>query len=341
MVCVSVALDATYSLGRNLSGVGVYSRKMMFGLAAAHPEEHFYFCYRSHKLLRSFREALPSNVRRRLLRGAPQADIFHALNQRVEGQCKRTITTFHDLFVLTGEYSTAEFRARFAEQAREAAQRSDRIIAVSHFTARQVEELLGVEKARITVVPHGVDLVRQENRERTNTILFTGAIQKRKNVARLIRAFERVPTGWQLVFAGAADGYGAAEELAAIEASSRRADIQVLGYVSRDELNLLYGRAAIFAFPSLDEGFGMPILEAMANGVAVITSNRSAMPEVAGNAALLVDPLDEESIGEALIRLTKDIVLREQLGFAGRARASEFTWDRAVNSTWSAYESLS
>jgi glycosyltransferase involved in cell wall biosynthesis len=337
---VSVALDATYSLGRNLSGVGVYSRRILFGLAAAHPEEQFYFHYRSHRLLRSLRDPLPKNAHRRLLQGAPSADIFHALNQRVDARARRTITTFHDLFVLTGDYSTAEFRTRFAAQARKAAERSDRIIAVSEFTAQQVEELLGVERSRISVVPHGVDVTAAVSGPRDKMILFTGAIQKRKNIARLVRAFERAPKGWTLVLAGAADGYGAAKELAAVEASARRQDIRVAGYVSRAELNALYARASIFAFPSLDEGFGMPILEAMANGVAVVTSNRSAMPEVAGDVALLVDPHDEESISEALVRLTSNDELREQLSAAGRSRAAEFTWDRAVRSTWSAYELL-
>lgn len=337
---MSVALDATYSVGRNLSGVGIYSRRILFGLAAAHPEEDFYFCYRPHRWLRSFRDSLPQNAHRRLLRGAPNADVFHALNQRVDSRARRTVTTFHDLFVLTGEYSASEFRERFAAQARAAAERSDRIIAVSQFTARQIQSLLGVEEDCISVVPHGVDMAAPVTGPRENMILFTGAIQKRKNVARLVRAFERAPQGWTLVLAGAPDGYGAAEELAAVEASSRRSNIRVAGYVSRAELDALYARAAIFAFPSLDEGFGMPILEAMANGSAVLTSNCSAMPEIAGDAALLVDPYDEESIGDALLRLTTDGALREQLTALGRARAAQFTWDRAVQSTWSVYEEL-
>ncbi|MEI9812862.1 MAG: hypothetical protein WDO18_09410 [Acidobacteriota bacterium] len=113
----SVALDATYSIGRNLSGVGVYSRRILHGLTALHPETSFYFHYRPHRFLRSFREALPPNAHRRLLRGAPGADIFHALNQRVDARGRRTVSTFHDLFVMTGDYSTPEFRARFTEQA--------------------------------------------------------------------------------------------------------------------------------------------------------------------------------------------------------------------------------
>src|SRR6185436_4119120 len=169
-----------------------------------------------------------------------------------------TVTTFHDLFVITGEYSTPEFRARFTEQARQAARRSDLIIAVSRFTAHQVEEFLGVEPSRIRVIPHGVRTppeavlanTSRQNTSRQNLVLFVGALQRRKNVARLVRAFERMPASWRLALAGAADGYGAAEELRAVENSPRKSAIDVLGYVTQTELDALYRRARIFAFPS-------------------------------------------------------------------------------------------
>ncbi len=337
---MSVALDATYSLGNNLSGVGVYSRKILWGVANAHPREKFYYCYRPHRFLRSFRESLPRNAHRRLLYGAPGGDVFHALNQRVDQPARRTVTTFHDLFVMTGEYSSPEFRARFTEQARGAAQKSDLFIAVSQFTANQMTSLLGIDPQRIRVIPHGVDLPTASNESRERMVLFVGALQKRKNVARVVKAFEQMPPGWRLVLAGAADGYGAKEELIAVDASSRRNDIRVAGYVSAAELDSLYARASIFAFPSLDEGFGMPVLEAMARGVPVITSNRSAMPEVAGDAAVLVDPERDEEIGAALKALAADKARREELTALGLARAREFSWDRAVRSTWSVYEEL-
>jgi glycosyltransferase involved in cell wall biosynthesis len=149
-----------------------------------------------------------------------------------------------------------------------------------------------------------------------------------------------MPPGWRLVLAGAADGYGAAEELAAVGASTRRADIRVAGYVSASELEDLYTRASIFAFPSLDEGFGMPVLEAMARGIPVVTSNRSAMPEVAGDAAVLVDPNDVTALGEALTALAKDRDRQQELTKLGLERARQFSWDRAVHSTWSVYEEL-
>jgi glycosyltransferase involved in cell wall biosynthesis len=312
---------------------------MLFGLARAHPGEQFLFCYRPHRFLRSLREELPGNASRRLLRGVPAGvDLFHSLNQRLDGRARRTIATFHDLFVMTGDYSTPEFRQRFTQQAREAAERSDLIIAVSEFTAGQVEFLLGVERSRIRTVHHGVRMPAPAVLPRENLILQVGAIQRRKNIARLVRAFERTPAGWRLALAGPANGFGAAEELAAVESSPRRADIDVLGYVSALELEALYNRAAIFAFPSLDEGFGMPVLDAMAHGVAVIASNRSALPEVVGDAGLLVDPLDADALADTLARLATNEALRRELAERGLRRAGTFTWDAAIERTWSVYK---
>jgi len=338
---VHVALDATYSLDQNLSGVGVYSRELLFGLARLHPHDKFLFCYRPHRFMRSFRDRLPGNAARRLLRGAPKADLFHALNQRVDAPARRTVTTFHDLFVFSGEYSTSEFRARFAEQARQAASRSDLIIAISRFTAAQVQEFLGVEPSRIRIIPHGIHVPSEApTAARQNVVLFVGAIQRRKNVQRLVRAFEQMPSSWRLVLAGAVDGFGAAEELQAVEASPRRANIDVLGYVTRAELDALYARARIFAFPSLDEGFGIPVLDAMAHSVPVITSSRSALPEVAGDAALLVNPEETKELADALVRLASDEALWADLARRGRERASEFSWEAALAKTWEVYREL-
>jgi glycosyltransferase involved in cell wall biosynthesis len=106
------------------------------------------------------------------------------------------------------------------------------------------------------------------------------------------------------------------------------------------ELDRLYRRARIFAFPSLDEGFGMPVLEAMAHGTPVVTSKSSAMPEVAGDAALLVDPHDTDAIATALNCLANDPSLRDDLGQRGVRRAREFSWESAVNKTWQVYREL-
>ena len=325
----------------------MYSREILFGLARAHPEQRFLYCYRAHRLWKSLADSLPPNASRRLLRGAPDADLFHALNQRVDVRARRTVCTFHDLFALTGEYSTAEFRARFAEQARRAAHNSDAIIAVSRFTAAQVEELLGVEASRIHVIPHGVRIapagppaVREKPAVRQKMVLFVGAIQKRKNVARLVKAFESMPAEWRLTLAGATDGYEAAPELRAIEDSPRKSDIDILGYVSAEVLESLYSRASVFAFPSLDEGFGIPVLEAMAHGVPVITSDRSALPEAAGDAAILVDPTNVDQLAAELNRLASDESLRADHMRRGWDRARMFPWESAVAKTWDVYQTL-
>jgi glycosyltransferase involved in cell wall biosynthesis len=316
---------------------------MLLGLAQAHPEARFLFCFRPHRFLRGLSLPAPRNSSRRLLIGsrAPRsADLFHGLNQRLpRGRHGRTVSTFHDLFVLTAEYSTAEFRRRFAAQAREAAERSDLIVTVSAFTAGQVEQLLGVARERIRVIPHGVRLPAGARVARERIILHVGAIQKRKNIARLVEAFEKTGPDWRLVLAGSA-GYGSEEILSRVIASPRRSDIEVLGYVSGAGLAHLYRTASVFAFPSLDEGFGMPVLEAMASGVSVMTSNRSALPEVAGDAALLVDPEDSEEITSALRRLTEDDGLRRELTERGLRRAAAFTWEESVRKTWAVYEEL-
>ncbi len=342
---MTFALDATHTTGHQISGVGVYCREMASGLAVAHPSERFLWCGRPHRLRQLLTAPRPANVAVRPLLESFQlfrADLFHGLNQRLPvSRFRRAVCTFHDLFVMTSEYSTLEFRARFTAQARHAASRADLIICVSRFTAGQVRDLLGVEPDRLRVIPHGTRFAADGgDDERQALILHTGAIQHRKNLMRLVEAFERAaPPPWRLVLAGS-DGYGAAEIHARIAASPARSRIEVPGYVPDAALQRLYAQASVFAFPSLDEGFGIPVLEAMGQGIPVLSSNRSALPEACGEAALLVDPFDVEALADGLGRLVQDSVLRARLVQAGRSRAAEFTWQRAVAQTWAVYREL-
>ncbi|MBY0503583.1 MAG: glycosyltransferase family 4 protein [Bryobacteraceae bacterium] len=340
-----IALDASYSLDPQPTGVAVYSQRLLRGLAAAQPAQDFAWCYRGHRYL----QAPPSqgNCRRRLLLDAgpltlraPQ--IFHGLNQRLPRRKRSpSVATFHDLFVLSAEYSTADFRQRFAEQARNAARQADLVIAVSQFTASQVEHHLGVPRSRIRVVPHGVDLADPPigDQERLPVILHLGAIQKRKNLRMLVEAFSGVPEPWELHLAGG-HGYGADEVLAAVEQSPVRARIRLPGYLSPDELGRAYRQASVFAFPSLDEGFGIPVLEAMAHGLPVLTSTRSALPEAAGGAAWLLDPDDTAAWTAALQQLCGDPHLRRQWQARGLARVADCGWPHAVAATWRVYAEL-
>ena len=343
-----IGLDATYSLDRHPTGVAVYSTRILRGLALTQKDTAFAWCYRAHRLGRAYRALdLPPNCHQRLLLEsgpviwhAPQ--LFHGLNQRLP-QRKRSpsVATFHDLFVLSAEYSTAEFRRRFAEQARHAADCADLIIAVSQFTSSQVQSHLGVPASRIRVIPHGVDVPDPptEERLRLPIVLHLGAIQKRKNLVRLVDAFSQAPPEWELHLVGSM-GYGSDEVLAAIDRSPHRARIRTPGYLSVAALETAYQTASIFAFPSLDEGFGIPVLEAMAHGLPVVTSNRSAMPEAAGGAACLVDPEDTGALGAALKELCEDRTLRAQWRVRGLARAKACSWQKAVDATWRVYQEL-
>ncbi len=338
-----IALDATYSLGRNLSGVGVYSREILQALATLRPEVDWRWLYRAHRFRNSLAERLPASVHRGLLvdtvpfRSSPY---FHGLNQRLPPtRFRRQVVTFHDLFVMTAEFSTPEFRARFTEQARHAALTADRIIAVSEFTAAQAGELLGIEPARVTVIPHGLRPLSLPRLTKENVVLHVGAIQKRKNLVRLVHAFRSLSERWQLVLAGS-DGYGAADVHRAIQSSPYRDRITVTGYLSVDELASWYSRAKIFAFPSLGEGFGMPVLEAMGAGIPVLTSRGSALTDVAGNAAILVDPEREDEIATALQTLAADEDLRNALVGRGLKRVLRYTWERAAVQTCGVYDQV-
>jgi glycosyltransferase involved in cell wall biosynthesis len=325
----------------------VYSRELLQGLAASGFAEGWDWFYRSPRYWRACLGKTPANVRIRRLSGSTgdrSAPLFHGLNQRLpELRFRRQIATFHDLFVLSGDYSTPEFRQRFAAQARDAATAADLIIAVSAFTASQVENYLDIPASRIRVIHHGVlprcvpGAGRQISREKV--ILCVGAIQRRKNQLALVRAFRAAPPDWTLVLAGS-HGYEAEAILREVSNSPVADRINLTGYVSDREIAQWYAKASIFAFPSLDEGFGMPALEAMAAGAPVIASNRSSLPEICGAAALLVDPFSDEELANAVRLLTRDEDLRERMAAAGKAHAAKFRWEDAVDLTTQVYREL-
>ncbi|MFN7937531.1 MAG: glycosyltransferase family 1 protein [Bryobacteraceae bacterium] len=314
-------------------------------MAALHPGQRFLWCYRTQRYLRAWRERFPPNCRRRLMfeHYVPRCRLFHGLNQRLPKiQHQRMVVTFHDLFVLTGEYSTPEFRTRFAQQARDAAERADRIICVSAFTASQVHNLLQVPENKLRVVWHGVHLPTDPvpgDAQRRPVILHVGAIQSRKNIIRLVEAFESLPSPWRLVLAGS-EGYGAEAIRHRIADSPARQRIELTGYIDDERLEDLYRTSRMLAFPSLDEGFGIPLLEAMAYGLPILTSSGSALREVAEGAALLVDPRKTQEIRDGMQELARNENLRRQLRQAGMERAKENSWGIAAEKTWQVYQEL-
>ncbi|HET8952491.1 MAG TPA: glycosyltransferase family 1 protein [Solirubrobacteraceae bacterium] len=232
------------------------------------------------------------------------------------------------------------------------ARRADRVIAISEAGAGPVREHLHMDPARIDVVPLGYSprpraaaTPEAELREKLQLgdgpIVLNVAMKKvHKNQRRIVQALPRIREavpGARLVLAGAPTPYEA--ELAAEARSLGLGDVVTQpGYVDDADLEGLYAAASVFVFPSLNEGFGLPVLEAMGRGLPVVTSDRSALPEVAGDAALLVDPESVEAIAGATIRAIADAPTRERLTAAGRARPAAFTWERAALETVASWE---
>jgi alpha-1,3-rhamnosyl/mannosyltransferase len=170
-------------------------------------------------------------------------------------------------------------------------------------------------------------------------VLAVGTLEPRKNLPRLVEAYTRLPrelqAGHPLVVVGAL-GWETGETLAALRSLGERS--RSLGYVSDADLAELYSRCAVFCYPSLGEGFGLPVLEAMAHGAAVLTSNLSSLPEVGGEAVEYADPFSVAEIAGALERLLRSPDRREELGARARERALAFTWKRTAELTLSALE---
>lgn len=229
--------------------------------------------------------------------------------------------------------------------------RARRVIAVSAHTAEETVRLLGVAREKIRVVYHGVDpifrpLAAEEVaafRARRGLpdcfVLFVGTLEPRKNLVRLIEAFARSGADAEtvLVLAGARGWYDD-EIFATVERLGLSSRVHFPGYVPNDELPFWYNAARAFAYPSLYEGFGLPVLEAQSCGTPVLTSSISALPEAAGDGALMVDPYDVEATAEGLHRLLTDETLRGVLRQRGLEHAARFSWPRTAAETVAVYQ---
>lgn len=265
-------------------------------------------------------------------------------------EVRNAVVTVHDLtfFRFPGWYRTNRalyYRHAVAVGVRHAA----RVIADSRATAEDVQAYLRVPEDRIDVVPLGVDesfrpadsaqceAVRRKLGLRRPYLLYMGTLEPRKNLARLVQAWDQsVASGVDLVLAGRRGWKNDALD-AAISRVARPEGIHLPGFVDAGDQPALYSACTAFVWPSLWEGFGLPPLEAMACGAPVLTSDCSSLPEVVGDAALQVDPGDVEALGAGLTRIVGDSGLRDRLAVEGPRRAACFTWRTTAELTLASY----
>lgn len=264
---------------------------------------------------------------------------------------QRQVVTIHDIVPLVHpEWMNPGFAAWYRFLVPRLVQKVQRIITVSEYTRSQLLSYSNVDERKVIVIPNGVEsrfypnacnrkalehLRSKYNLPTVNYLLCLGSIEPRKNLRRLFIAWRRIknliPNDIWLVVAGGKGRKAIFRNVALNDIPPRTFFI---GYVSDQDLPALYGGAIAFIYPSLYEGFGLPPLEAMACGTPVVTSNVTALPEVVGDAAVLVDPYDVDSIAEGIRRVVEDSALRETLRLKGLERARQFSWDRTAELTW-------
>ncbi|NOX96952.1 MAG: glycosyltransferase family 4 protein [Nitrospirae bacterium] len=288
-----------------------------------------------------------------------RVDVVHCLGSSVPRvRTARLLVTIFDLIpLLFRDFHTSCGRREGQKQARRAAERAERIITISNSSKMDIIRLLHVPAEKIVVIPLAAGaLYRRINdsekmkrfKEKYNLrreyILYVGTLEPRKNIVNLLRAYSRLirehaDVKEQLIIIGK-KGWLYADIFKEVKKLKLENRVIFTGYVPDEDIVLFYNCAGLFIYPSLYEGFGLPVLEAMACGTPVITSNRSSLPEIAGDASKLIDPENGEEIAQALYEVLIDDRLRLQMSEKGLERAKLFCWEKTAQRTLKVYEEM-
>jgi len=353
-----IAVDAR-PLSFPTTGIGRYTQYLLTRLFDT--DWHWYL-YSDRPLL--WPESLPGNVEVRYPRYMPpsagslfaqavfpvwskndQVDLFWSPRHHLPlmlGTKVRSIVTIHDLVWKHFPDTMSRFgRILDSRLMPPSVRKADKVIAVSAATASEVRALH--PRADIATVYEAAFLDQFKDKQIGDYFLFVGTLEPRKNLERLLSAYGNYAaasgSALPLKICGG-KGWGLPELESLIQKNNLGEQVEILGYVEDAALPGLYQNARALLMPSLYEGFGLPIVEAFSQGTPVVTSNRGAMEEVAGDGGLLVDPENIEDIASALARLTEDLELVEKLQSRALARSSLFSWDAAADQTLSLMESV-
>ncbi|MEW6088478.1 MAG: glycosyltransferase family 1 protein [bacterium] len=364
---MKIGLDVSPIAGGNWTGVGNYIINIVSNLARIDKENLYYLCYRFAHLKNRARilKIHQDNIKTKIIQEPfnfifqLKIDIFHGLADRLPGfyRCKK-IVTIHDIgsVVLEGNYSSGHFKDMMKKRYEKMLDRkqADLVITVSEFTKREIIKHFSYPGENIRVVYPGVrKMFKPQSESSINSAkekyaikrdyyLYVGAITLRKNISRIIKAFKIFSDKNKtidLILAGNLS-YGNEEILDEIIKLGLDERVKLTGYIKNEELVSLYCGAKALVFPSLYEGFGLPVIEAMACGTPVIVSNTASMPEVVASAGCLVDPEDVSDIARNLFVLAEDDNLRKNLKEKGLNRAQMFSWEKAARETFKIYEEL-
>lgn len=283
--------------------------------------------------------------------------IYHSPNFMLPPYAGKKVATFHDLSIFKYPEFHPEARVSFLRpEIIKAAKNADHIITDTEAVRQEVIEFFSRSTEEVTAVPLASSLsntppdstlldnfLGSQNLQNQQFILFVSSIEPRKNISQILDAYESLSPAFKnqypLVLTGS-PGWKSDDILERIGLLKDSGSVRYLGYTSEVELEYLYSSAGALVFPSIYEGFGLPILEAQAMGVPVVTSNLSCMPEVTGDAALLVDPYDVDAISAALEQIMLDEVLRERLKIDGLKNAGQYSWDKTAAKTLDVYSRL-
>jgi len=338
------------ALGRQRTGNETYIRELLRELAGRAGDLRLAAVTRHPELVPEGIEPIELRAQHQIVRMSVQLPrLLRRLRPRVAhfqhalplGYSRPSVVTVHDLsFERDPGLMRRRDRLVFRTAVPRSARRASRVIVVSERTKRDLVELAGVPAERIRVVPNGVGKPFGPDGPHANGkpyALVVGSLEPRKDPLTAVEGFGLLGSDeLRLVFAGPDRGDGAAARAAAARAGlEQRVDFK--GHVSGDELAALYRGAACLVFPSRDEGFGLPLLEAMASGVPVVATRAGALPEIAGDAAILVEPGDPVALAGGIERALAD---RERLVAAGFERARQFSWAETAEKTLAVYREL-